>query len=347
MGSQSLDGLWTINPFPLSGLPLYILIGLSLLIAISLISVRLESKFLDAMIAIVCIIISLVSMQLSDAFWLLSNSSNRFAGLLFLSIPIGCFLYRLFNLRDLRADYSFQLAFLFFISPYIYAFGTDRPYWLNQEGVAFFWILSGIVLIAKNKAIDKKNWAYICPVTCVAALLTSIFIFTSIEYPMRQTQSLRLNSFPVKIGNGTLLVSDELGKYISDLRFITAQGGLPHGAPLIDLTGISPGVPYILDTISSGGAWLLSGYPGSLDVAYAQLASEPCVSLSKAWILAAPDDPKGFPQELIKFLELKLGVRYIIQGFSLRPAETPYPTAYTHILLKPIPRIGLNKRRIR
>ena len=59
---------------------------------------------------------------------------------------------------------------------------------------------------------------------------------------------------------------------------------------MIDLTGKSPGLLYLLGAKSIGTAWNSVGYKGSLDKAKATFRLVDCQDISNAWILYELED---------------------------------------------------------
>ena len=66
-----------------------------------------------------------------------------------------------------------------------------------------------------------------------------------------------------------LIISDEFIRYINDARNVSSQSGLQKGDFIIDLSGQSPGLIYLMGAKSLGTAWNTGGYKGSLDTAKA------------------------------------------------------------------------------
>jgi uncharacterized protein (DUF3820 family) len=74
---------------------------------------------------------------------------GRYAGVLLMVVPFAAIIW--LTITGLWREISlknFSLSILFFILPFAYAFGTERPLWLNAQGAAIFWVLSAFVLLA-------------------------------------------------------------------------------------------------------------------------------------------------------------------------------------------------------
>ena len=69
------------------------------------------------------------------------------------------------------------------------------------------------------------------------------------------------------------------------------QASFQAGTPIIDMTGISPGVLYAIGAKAIGQAWMIGRPLGSNDMAQAMLNMVSCADISEAWLLIDPDSP--------------------------------------------------------
>jgi hypothetical protein len=264
---------------------------------------------------------------------------GRYAGLMFLVVPLACFSYVLFErIRKRLLGFSrSRLVFAFQISmlPFAYAFGTDRPYWLNAQGASLFWVLSGAVLVS-DPIFGRKASRMLLPISAISCILSVFIISGSIGHPMRQNASLRLMNKSIAIGavNSELFVSGEFFDYLDALRRYADKGGFKHGTPIIDLTGSSPGVVFALGGVAPGAPWLLGGYPGSNYYANAILDGVDCMEIAQSWILSSPDQAGKLSPEILERYGVDVDSDYEDLGFATRP-PTPFPERYRHHLLRP------------
>ena len=77
------------------------------------------------------------------------------------------------------------------------------------------------------------------------------------------------------------------------LRRQLAEAGFRAGDPMLDATGDSPGLVYVLGGRPLGVAWLIGGYPGSERVAARVLDSVPVADLRRAWVLSGDAQPRA------------------------------------------------------
>jgi hypothetical protein len=255
-------------------------------------------------------------------------------GFVLLTIPLACFLAGVTNSEGPYIDRrQFALAFVLILFPYVYAFGTNRPYWLNAEGVSFFWLLSGSIFLSATKK-DLFPPPGLLPVAAVTVFFSSVFVASSLEHPMRQTHPLRLNLDTVKVGGDNLRLSSDFAAYIKDLRRVAEAGGFHKGMPILDLTGRSPGAVYVLSGVAPGAPWLPAGYAGSVAFAKAALDRVDCRDIAQAWLLiesTADLDSRGILNRYGADLERD----YQSVGRVNVPANVP-PAGRIQSLLKPI-----------
>ena len=331
-----MASLWRWDSFPLSGRQLYLLLLASIAMAlVILLGVSGNRKFKIAGV-VVAIIFTLASIAISAGGYPLETLFERYDGLQILIIPIGCLIAAILmkGIRSMsRGDFALAISLL--LLPHAYAFGTGRPYWLNAQGAALFWILSGMVFLSAAKTKDVE-WRIFLPVCSVAVFMVSLFVFASMEHPMRQTQPLRLDTDIVDIGQqgNQLVLSHDFAEYIQGLRQLARAGGFKANTPIIDLTGHSPGTVYALNGTPPGMSWLLGGYKGSEAFATAALNLVPCDEIAQSWIITEPFGPDKLSAHILKRYGIDLEKDYQDLGVVQTPA-IPYAASQAQHLLKP------------
>jgi hypothetical protein len=190
-----------------------------------------------------------------------------------------------FNLIKTFSALNIRLILLFLLCPYIYAFGSNVNLLKKSLEAGIFYLLASIVILIplyyKNK--DYHDWFAIL---FAGLLITSIHINLIIEYPYRQSNSLKLNNSIFKINNNNKLkLNAKRVQYINDAKKIANKAGMVDGDYILDLTGKSPGLIYLLNAKSLGSPWMSGGNPGSFEYASAKLNLENCKKISKSWIL--------------------------------------------------------------
>ena len=141
------------------------------------------------------------------------------------------------------------------------------------------------------------------------------------EKPYRYNEPLRLSEYKINVDNKYYLkLSKEFSKYINDFRNIFAQSGFKKKDPIIDLSGQSPTLVYLMDGKSIGTPWNIGGYKGSFDLAKARFDLVHCKEISKAWIILEADGPRNISINLLKYLGADFPKLYQLMG-SWKTAE--------------------------
>lgn len=118
-------------------------------------------------------------------------------------------------------------------------------------------------------------------------------------------------SVPIRLGKERIMVSSRYAEAIGSLQEAAVANGLSSGTSIIDLTGMSPGIVYMLDGRSPIFPWLAGGYPNSSKFVQGVLKEWDKDDLQTAWILTAPNSRQlptsilinqglGFPEEYKK-----------------------------------------------
>ena len=234
-------------------------------------------------------------------------------------------------------DIHWGLFFLFLLLPYISALGTGGNYW-HQSGVAsLFWLISGFVLIISWFS-KLKLYQPIIFLVLLSQLITSIHIKELIEKPYRYNQPLRLDDSRIVVDNNhQLILSKEFANYISDARKIAVQFGFTKDDAMIDLTGQSPGLLYLLGAKSIGTAWNIGAYKGSLDVAKATFNLVDCTDIANAWVLYENKGPRSISIDLLTSLGMNFPKQYKQVGsWETAPGAGGYKEIRIQELYKPL-----------
>ena len=211
---------------------------------------------------------------------------------------------KIYNIR-------WKLFFLFLILPYIQALGTNSNYWEQSGYVSLFWLISGFVLIIPWFC-KLKLFQPIILLVLVSQLIVSIHIKERIEKPYRYNQPLRLDDTKIAVNdkNQQLILSKEFANYINEARKIAAQSGFNKQDSIIDLSGQSPGLLYLIGAKSIGTAWNIGGYKGSLDMAKATFNLVDCTDISNSWVLYEPKGPRSISADLLVSLGMNFPKQY-------------------------------------
>ena len=191
-----------------------------------------------------------------------------------------------FNLIKTFNESYFRFIFIFLSLPYTYAFGSGVNILKKSLEAGIFYLLASFVILIpyyqKNRSISSV-FAFLI----TGLIITSIHINWNIEHPYRQINSLKSNNFIFQLDKGRnyLRISNNQGEYATYVKNVAKNYGLVKDDYILDLTGKSPGLIFLLGANSLGGPWMMGGYPGSLEVAKAKINLIDCKKISKSWIL--------------------------------------------------------------
>jgi hypothetical protein len=96
-----------------------------------------------------------------------------------------------------------------------------------------------------------------------------------------------------------MYLSSSFAEYVTDIQEVTKNANFAPKTPVIDLTGQSPGVLYIIEAQSIGAAWILGSYPGSANFAVSVLQNVRCETLSQSWILIEDNGPRSITTDVL------------------------------------------------
>lgn len=248
---------------------------------------------------------------------------GRFQGLLmFVVVSAAAIIALMAGGLKTVSKQQWATAAFFLILPHIYAFGTNGNYWHHGSFVAVFWLLAGLTLL--SPVISGRPFGLLLlPIAITVQAITATVLQSGFENPYRQPHPLRLNSSILEVGpgNSRLVLSQGYSDYIINVVSVARKAGFEAKTPVIDLSGQSPGIVYIIGAESIGQAWIIGGYPGSLKFAQAALSNTPCEKISLAWILFEPNGPRSIPIEAMLSVGVdffyayqKVGVWQIAEG---------------------------------
>lgn len=229
---------------------------------------------------------------------------GKYQGLVIWSVIIAMALFNLIHspakgtCKTKNAQWGIMI--LLFLTPHIYALGSNNNYWNAGGKVAIFWLLGGFVVLAPIARL-RRDWSFVLPFVLGAQALTAIALHTGLERPYRQPQSIRLNDTLVEVGatGSKLMLSTDYAKYLIEAKGAARDAGFKPTMPIIDLTGQSPGILYALMAINIGQVWTVGGYPGSSKLAIASLNLVSCEKIAESWVLFEVDGPRNISNEVM------------------------------------------------
>lgn len=251
----------------------------------------------------------------------------------------GAMFYREGWVLRTQTPTSIALALTFLILPHLFALGSALNYWTVGSDAALFWMLA-VVAFLSPLAQEGRSVASLLALTVLAQLLTASMVNTGILKPFRQVKDLRAYTAVTPLpGRGKLVLSQLFHDYLATARAQTRAAGLEVGTPVVDLSGRSPGLLYVLEARALGLPWLAGSYPGSNALAVGALQLENCADLAKAWILIEPEGPRHLDQASVMASFGAGQTDYVAAATFENPAPRhhgDYPSAYRQLLLKPV-----------
>ena len=203
--------------------------------------------------------------------------------------------------------------------PYIFALGTNNNYWIQSGIAGIFWLLSSLTFTIPLSIKNNNHLPIICLVI-ISQLITVLHLQEKFEKPYGQDSSLKTNktSISTKGDNREIYLSKEIAHFIKNARDIANQSGFLKGDNIIDLSGQSPGLVYLLGGSSLGSAWNLGGYPGSNQMAKAKYNTIGCDEMAKSWVLDQESKQK-ISNKLLTNLSIDFPQEYQFVGSWIAP----------------------------
>lgn len=206
-----------------------------------------------------------------------------------------------------------HIILLFYLSslPYIYAFGSNNGFSVMAPQVSIFWLLASTnFLIPFLARYDLKYFLVI--LTLLVQSLSLHSAHNIIMKPYRQIDPLVDLNGQITFENagGVLFVSEEIEAYTRVASNVSQKAGFKYGTPIIDLTGHSPGILYVIGGQNIGQPWLVGGYSGSSNFVELALQSVPCAKLSSSWLLIEEDGPRAIDTKVLSSVGANFNTDY-------------------------------------
>lgn len=235
---------------------------------------------------------------------------------------------------------SRSAAALLAMLPFAFVLGTANNYWFMAGLVGYFWVLSGAVLI-HSMCLPRHAFALTGPFVLAAQCVTVGQVLFGAANPYYQPAPVGSASFRIDLGQrgGVLRVAGATGQFIEAIQRTAAQAGFQADTPVIDLTGRSPGVLYVMGARSTGQPWLIGNFPGmsgSNRVATEVLTAATCWELARSWLLIEPTGPYRIPSNLISVYGADEVRDFSVAGSFLSPDPlSNFTEARPQYLLRP------------
>ena len=304
-GGHTFGGIIRVDKLALST-PL--LLAGSILLSVILFSFYVLKKSSRASFVLFSIVIAIcvVIIVLETAYKIfLAERLGANSGLLLGVCVVGAIIKSCLNwMTGLTNNYKktdVALIFYFLLLPLIYAVGTNNNYWVLAEQAYVFLLIIVIILLRSERNIRGFNTSLLI-ITFIVQTISVILAQNAIMKPYRQPEALHhmasLVTGETKISG--LIVSKEYKEYIDAALLNSKRAGFTKDTPLIDLSGHSPGISYLLGAKAVGQPWLLGGYKGSDEFAKVALSDASCEQLSKAWLLVENNGPRSLSHKVIE-----------------------------------------------
>lgn len=200
-----------------------------------------------------------------------------------------------------RALQAAALTVFLVLCTYFFAVGTNTAVAKRSMWALVFVGAAGVVA---SRALLSPRLARTAALTIAAAGLpiSVLMLVYSMENPYRSPTPLRKQTTELSVGpspSTKILVDEEAARYITELRTAFHQNGGTEGAPVLDLTGASPGALFAIGAKAVGLPWMIGGYPGSEPLAVRALSFVPCAELTRTWLLLSPSGTRPLPNTIL------------------------------------------------
>jgi hypothetical protein len=167
------------------------------------------------------------------------------------------------------------------------ALGTTNMFEYVFTNVFCVFSISFIFLLNLINENNKK----LAQISFVLLIIFITFYHMFINPPevYRQNASIwnMTSSASIRLGAEKIIVSEKYANAFEKLQDAAIENGFLEGTPIIDLSGTSPGLVYVLDGRSFVYPWLVGSYDYSSDFARSILSEWPRGEIQKAWVLTA------------------------------------------------------------
>lgn len=298
-------------------------------------------KFLSSFSQVLIIVLGFVFFYLQPlaplTFHLGFDILQRAVLLALIAIFLSLFRYECHFAR--RGKYlALVIPFLGFT--YAYAFGTNNNYWIPIGGCGFFIVLIGVLAVS-HLAGRKEFSRMLLTVAIVVQVVSLGLLVRGLQHPYRQPSPIFNNDYAIDLGTqgGRLMLENGFGEYISVARNVVALSGFNKGAPMIDMTGHSPGLLHAIGAESVGLAWTLGGYPSSAEYVERALRLVPCKKLAQAWLITEAKGPRPIPERVLESFGANLLASYEVAGVLQSPEgveQTIYKPAHSQNVIETV-----------
>jgi hypothetical protein len=172
--------------------------------------------------------------------------------------------------------------------PFCYGFGTNTNLWIKALSASSIYTALTLKIMSSSASSANEKYRNGIIACCLLSLFISLpGIAAPIIHPYRQegakwTHRSQLTIVPNK---HKIYVSKNIQIYVTQAQKLLNNNGFKSGTPIIDMTGQSPSLIYLLGGKAVGQAWMIGGYPGSNALAKKAISKITKRDLNHAWII--------------------------------------------------------------
>lgn len=208
-----------------------------------------------------------------------------------------------------------RLVVLLGLLPVAYAFGTNNNLWHWSGQTVVFWFLAILLLVGTAGPVATAAGALAAYTAVVSAIITPLDPYRSA--PLTHTAVTQ-----VSLEGATVRLPPEQARSTADMLAVGERLGVMRTTKVLDLTGASPGVVWAWGARPLASAWVIGGYPESLDAARTSIEPVRC-DLDEALVLWTPGQPRAIPDEVLATWGVDLEGDYRAVATFPRPTSTP------------------------
>jgi len=220
----------------------------------------------------------------------------------------------------------------FLLLPFAYTFGTNNNQWTTASRAGFFLAMAALCALLLGSS-GGRSRRHVQPLLVASQVITGLLLVSVVVHPYRQ-DDLRTATHPAVVTHGSdtsrINVSMDTLQLLDQAKRATEANGLDRSVGIIDLTGESPGIIYVLGGRPLGQAWLLGGYPGSDEATRFALEDVECPALQHAFILVKRDGPRSVSPSVVQHVGLAFPDAYEVV------AEMATPKLGSLVLYRPL-----------
>ncbi|WP_404384453.1 hypothetical protein LL946_02505 [Knoellia locipacati] len=210
-----------------------------------------------------------------------------------------------------------RLALLLAALPVAYAFGTNNNLWHWAGQTVVFWFLAIVLLVGATSVLAAAAGGLAAYTALVAAVVTPLDPYRG--GPLTQTVPAQASR-----EGAAVRLPPEQARATAEMLAVGESLGVTRATTVLDLTGASPGIVWAWGARPLASAWVIGGYPESLDAAKVSIEPVRC-DLDEALVLWAPDQPRAIPDEVLSTWGVDLEDDY--RAVATFPRITSAPSA--------------------